>query len=181
MSDKTQKHLFSSDRPITSISEDLLGRSDFAESIASAIKGWTGNDSLVIALYGPWGSGKSSIKYMILDSLRKSKEDSPLIVEFNPWQWAGQEQLVEAFFQEIGTVLGKADKTKGKKRAAKWQQYGTYLTMGASITKSLKTILPLLGIPGSGILDALVKGLEESSKLTKDGSEGLNEIGRAHV
>ena len=51
------------------------------------------------------------------------------IVEFNPWQWAGQEQLAEAFFQEIGAVLDKTDKTKGKKRAAKWHQYGTYLSM----------------------------------------------------
>ena len=38
--------------PITAIGEDLLGRVPFAESLASAIKGWKGNDSLVIALYG---------------------------------------------------------------------------------------------------------------------------------
>jgi predicted KAP-like P-loop ATPase len=56
------KHPFSADRSITSCSEDLLGRSGFAKSIAAAIKGWTGNDSLVIALYGSWGSGKTSIK-----------------------------------------------------------------------------------------------------------------------
>lgn len=104
MSEKTPKHLFSSNRPITSFAGDLLGRSEFAESLALAIKGWTGNDSLVIALYGPWGSGKSSIKNMALESLRKSKGECPYIVEFNPWQWAGQEQLAEAFFQEIGAV-----------------------------------------------------------------------------
>lgn len=51
------------------------------------------------------------------------------IVEFNPWQWAGQEQLAEAFFQEIGSVLDKADKTKGKKCAATWRQYDIYLSM----------------------------------------------------
>lgn len=34
---------------------------------------------------------------------------------------AGQEQLAEAFFQEIGAVLDKADKTKGGKCAAKWR------------------------------------------------------------
>lgn len=52
MTDNARKHLFSADRPITSRKDDLLGRADFAESLASAIKGWTGNDSLVIALYG---------------------------------------------------------------------------------------------------------------------------------
>jgi len=56
--------------------------------LASAIKGWTGNDSLVFALYGAWGCGKSSIKNMALESLRKSKGECSYIVEFNPWQWA---------------------------------------------------------------------------------------------
>ncbi len=173
MSKKTPKHLFSSDRPINILSDDLLGRVGFADSLALAIKGWTGNDSLVIALYGPWGSGKSSIKNMALELLRKAKKECPFIVEFTPWQWAGQEQLAEAFFREIGTVLEKADKTKGKKRAVKWHQYGSYLSMGASITKSLKVVLPLLGVPVSVILDAISKGLEESSMLTKEG-EDLN-------
>jgi predicted KAP-like P-loop ATPase len=57
---------FSTDRPILSKSEDLLGRSKFAESLADVIVGWTGNDSLVIALYGTWGIGKSSIKNLML-------------------------------------------------------------------------------------------------------------------
>ncbi len=50
-----KKHQFSADRPITTIEEDLLERAPFAESLASAIKGWKDNDSLVIALYGSWG------------------------------------------------------------------------------------------------------------------------------
>src|SRR3972149_9365613 len=70
--DKIKKHQFSADRPVTSCKEDLLGRSGFAESLASAIKDWTGNDSLVITLYGPWGSGKSSIKNMVLEFLHTS-------------------------------------------------------------------------------------------------------------
>lgn len=103
------KHRFSADRPIGSREEDLLGRASFADSLASAIKGWKGNDSLVIALYGPWGSGKSSVKNMVLQSLRSAEADSPLIVEFNPWQWSGQDQLAEAFFREIGLIMGRSD------------------------------------------------------------------------
>jgi len=62
---------FSADRPIRSKSEDLLGRSAFAESLAAVVEGWTGNDSLVVALYGPWGIGKTSIKNMVLENLRR--------------------------------------------------------------------------------------------------------------
>jgi len=111
---------------------------------------------------------------MVLESLRESKKDCPLIIEFNPWQWAGQEQLAGAFFHEIGVALGKSDTSKeGKKRAAKWRAYGSYLTLGASLAKPLKTVLPLLGIPGSNILDALTKALEQSSKVTHEGSAAL--------
>lgn len=84
---KRATHPFSADRPIQSRKEDLLGRSAFAESLASVVRGWTGNDSLVVAFYGPWGNGKSSIKNMMLESLRGEKESAPTIVEFNPWQW----------------------------------------------------------------------------------------------
>lgn len=177
---ETSKHRFSADRPIGSREEDLLGRASFADSLASAIKGWKGNESLVIALYGPWGSGKSSAKNMVLQSLRLTEADSPLIVEFNPWQWSGQNQLVEAFFQEIGLVLGRSDGSEdGKRRAAKWRTYGTYLTLGASLAKSLKAILPILGLPGSGIADMLAKGMEQSAAVAQEGSKGVVDQGVA--
>lgn len=115
------KHPFSADRPITSCANDLLGRCNFANSIAAAIRGWTGSDSLVVALFGPWGSGKTSIKNMAVETLRSSEETCPLIVEFNPWQWAGQEQLADAFFHQIGGVLGKDTSKEGKKRVAEWR------------------------------------------------------------
>lgn len=177
-SEKTNsnRHEFSTDKPIASTDEDLLGRAPFAESLASAIKGWRGNDSLVVALYGPWGSGKSSVKNMSLETLRSDKENCPLIIEFNPWQWSGQDQLVEAFFREIGLILDRSDASEhGKRRAAKWRTYGTYLTLGASVAKSLKAILPLLGLPGSGIADILVKGMEQSAALAQEGSKGVED------
>lgn len=171
-----KKHQFSADRPIASIEEDLLGRAPFAESLALAIKGWRGNESLVTALYGPWGSGKSSIKNMVLQKLCSAEADSPLIIEFNPWQWSGQNQLAEAFFQEIGLVLGRLDGSEeGKRRAAKWRTYGTYLTLGTSFAKSLKTILPILGLPGSGIIDMIAKGMEQSGAVVQEGSKGVED------
>ena len=174
MTNSDKKPFFSADRPIISKEEDVLNRSSFAESLATAIRNWREKDSLVIALYGPWGSGKSSIKNMVLESLRERKETCPTIVEFNPWQWAGHDQLTAAFFQEIGKVLGRIDTNgKGKERAAKWREYGIYLTLGASLAKSFKIVLPLLGIPGLEIVELLGKGLKEAGEVSKDGAEGL--------
>lgn len=169
---------FSADRPIGSLEEDLLDRAPFAGSLASAIKGWRGNESLVVALYGPWGSGKSSVKNMVLQTLRSAEANCPLIIEFNPWQWSGQNQLAEAFFQEIGLVLGRSDGSEdGKRRAAKWRTYATYLTLGTSFAKSLKAIAPALGLSGWGILDVLAKGMEQSATVAHEGSKGVEAQG----
>jgi predicted KAP-like P-loop ATPase len=111
MADHITRPPFSADRPITSRSADLLGRGVFAESLAPAVMGWKGLDSL-IAPYGPWGSGKSSIKNMTLEALREPGKDCPSIVEFNPRQWVGAEQLAEAFFHEICVALGRSDPSK---------------------------------------------------------------------
>jgi predicted KAP-like P-loop ATPase/uncharacterized protein YuzE len=170
----TNTHQFSADRPIQFRRQDLLGRAGFAESLASAIKGWKGHDSLVVALYGPWGSGKSSIKNMMLESLRQSEHDCPHIVEFNPWEWSGQDRLAAAFFHEVGIALGKADASEsGKKRAAKWLAYGSYLTLGASLVKSVASVLPSLGVPPTVGVEPFATGLEAAAKAAREGAEGL--------
>lgn len=170
------KHPFSADRPISRSTEDLLGRLPFAKSMAEAIKGWQEKDSLVIALYGQWGSGKTSLKNMILESFNEGKAKGPLIVEFNPWHWSGRDQLLKAFFHEIGLTLGRADTSskKNQDRAQRWQRYGAYLSMGASISSSFKEILPILGIPGASLLCGLVEqGLGKASQTLQDGTKGL--------
>lgn len=168
------KHPFSTDRPISHCTEDLLGRLSFARSMAAAIKGWQEKDSLVIALYGKWGNGKTSLKNMIIDSFREDNQEDPFVAEFNPWHWSGRDQLLKAFFHEIGLTLGVSDTTStGMVRTEKWQRYGAYLSMGASISESLKEILPLLGVPGSGVLFGLVeKGLAKSSQAIQEGAKG---------
>ena len=147
------EHSFSTDRPIESREQDLLGRRGFADSIAASVRNWTGKDSLVMAVYGPWGMGKTSVKNMILDSLRENNKNSPIILEFNPWQWAGQEQIAKAFFDEIGLAFGRTDKIKeGKKRAKKWRAYGARLKMvwflATGLQRGLYTIAGFLFIAG---------------------------------
>jgi predicted KAP-like P-loop ATPase len=144
---------FSADRPIRSKSEDLLGRAPFAQSLAEIVEGWTGNASLVMALYGPWGIGKSSIKNMMLEHLGRKGKNAPKVVEFNPWQWAAQDKLAEAFFREISLALGAKDGTKeAKRRAAAFTAYAAYLRLGthliAGIRPLLSALLALTGVLG---------------------------------
>ena len=135
------EHSLSSERPIETLAEDQLGRKDFAAAVAKVIGQWTGRDSLVLAIYGPWGSGKSSIKNMVLDAL--SKQNARTIpLEFNPWQWAGQEKLFEGFFSELSAKLGSADTSKkAAETARKVRMYAALLSAAASIAGRFRLLL----------------------------------------
>ncbi|MNJ55175.1 KAP family P-loop domain protein [compost metagenome] len=76
---------------------------------------WHGNDSLVVALHGDWGSGKSSIKNMSLSQLEAISEDKPDVIEFSPWEWAAQEKITASFFQEISKSIDRKDKSESGK------------------------------------------------------------------
>ncbi|RAJ09631.1 KAP family P-loop NTPase fold protein [Aeromonas salmonicida] len=136
---------FSSDRPITKAEDDLLGRSGFSSDLANAMASWHGNDSLVVALHGDWGSGKSSIKNMALSQLEEISEDKPDVIEFSPWEWAAQEKITASFFQEISKSIDRKDKSEsGKKLAATLKKYGRYLTTGETVVTGLSSALPTL-------------------------------------
>jgi predicted KAP-like P-loop ATPase len=159
-SDKRPALDLSPDRPIVSRDADIFGRMPFAEYIAAAIRGWTGNDSLVLALCGEWGTGKSSLKNLVVEELRSKPQESPYIVEFDPWQWAGQEQVAQAFFREIGSELGREDSgAEAKASAKRWQKYGAFLGLGAEVFAGTRR-LALVGlaviaaVSAVGVVDA---------------------------
>lgn len=140
-------HGFASDRPITTIEEDLLGRSEFSIDLANAMASWQGKDSLVVALHGDWGSGKSSIKNMALIRLDEISENKPAVIEFSPWEWAAQDKITDSFFQEISKSVGRTDKSQsGKKLAATLKKYGRYLNTGETLVTGLSSALPILFI-----------------------------------
>ena len=64
--------MFTSDAPIESKEQDKLRRANFAESLGDALLSYDAYDSLVVGLYGPWGSGKTSLINMALEKIRGS-------------------------------------------------------------------------------------------------------------
>ena len=67
---------------------------------------WKEKEILVIALYGEWGSGKSSIINLAIESIKKSEqENKPTVIEFNPWFFSEEGSLGEHFFNEIAKEL----------------------------------------------------------------------------
>ncbi|MEK3700012.1 P-loop NTPase fold protein [Paenibacillus sp. FSL R10-2199] len=85
--DKTQKPGFNTEGSLGKEGKDKLNREEFAKHVAQTIEKHisTANEgALTIGLYGPWGSGKSSI-FDMMERVFVSKEDKPVIVRFQPW------------------------------------------------------------------------------------------------
>lgn len=96
----------SADRPCSNPQDDLFGHAPFAESLANSICRYPGTDGLVLALYGPWGSGKSTVLSYVRHFLEQRPEaEQPAIVTFNPWWFSGQENLARAFLGQMQAVL----------------------------------------------------------------------------
>jgi predicted KAP-like P-loop ATPase len=97
------------DAPIASPGFDRLDRMAFVRSFAEAIRSVKGTDSVVLALAGPWGSGKSSLLNLVAGELESTAgEHPPLVIRFNPWWFSGTERLVAAFLQQFGAALSRA-------------------------------------------------------------------------
>ena len=111
--------MFLDDRPIESSEEDVLGRTPFAQRLGQSILEWQESESLVIGLYGTWGSGKSSILNMTEEYLQKVELPArPTVLRFNPWSHSGKSNIEERFFHEVSTALEVRDEEKSDRKIA---------------------------------------------------------------
>lgn len=117
-----------SDQPIYEPADDLFGRWPFAKRMADIIRAWNDPSSLVIALYGEWGEGKTSILNLMAHSLRDTKETT--ILRFNPWRLGDEQQVLREFFRAISGTLGQsiAEKSTQTRVSELLKQYGDCLS-----------------------------------------------------
>lgn len=124
------EYVIAADQAIESTAEDRLNRAAFAEGIANAVSSWNGRHSVVVALYGSWGSGKTSILNMVREQVQKRPQPAA-IVDFNPWEWSGHQELTVAFFEQVEQALRGTE--GGKDAAGKLKRYVTLLHAGATL------------------------------------------------
>ncbi len=110
------------DQPIKSAKEDLLGRASFSQAFGRALLAYKDKDSIVAALYGDWGSGKSSVLNMTLeyiqDVIKEMDElERPIVIHFNPWNYSDQNQLVAQFFKTLSATFRRKNYGEQIKKA----------------------------------------------------------------
>ncbi|MCD6050913.1 MAG: hypothetical protein K0Q55_2316, partial [Verrucomicrobia bacterium] len=173
MPKKKTIHPFASDQPITRLKDDKLGRDKFAENIARAMMAWSGENSLVVAIYGGWGDGKSSVKGMMADVLRKHRKRSPIITEFNPWEWAGQNQIAGAFFEEIGKQIGLEGSDEAKQAERRIRQLGNCVAATGSFVKKVGGLVNWIA-PGTQLItDAFGEGAQKAASFSGQVADAL--------
>jgi predicted KAP-like P-loop ATPase len=145
--------VFRGDEPITKASDDALGRSLLAKEIAKLIRGFDIPEGVVVGVFGPWGSGKTSLINMIEEAL--SGADPIPVLRFNPWMFSGTDQLVERFFSETSQQLGRRPQAAVKGIARNLELYG-------------KVLSPLKGVPIAGALVAALEGIPQAAEAFHD-------------
>lgn len=104
--------MLDADQPIKTSDEDDFGRDKFAQRIANVIIKRNDESSIAIGIHAPWGEGKTSVLYMIIEELDK---EEVLHLTFNPWRFPDEEQLIRNFYFELAKKLGVSLETQGEK------------------------------------------------------------------
>ena len=138
------------DKPISEPAEDRFGIDPFARALASSIRNLASPEGTVVALNGPWGSGKSSAVNLILYHLKDSIDAQQLVaVNFACWWFRGEEKLALAFFRELYSGLGPTLGKRFRKALPK---------LGARLLKAGSVVGPGIDLAGGAGAGTVVSG-----------------------
>lgn len=140
--------IFDPDKAIESCDDDELNRCEFSKSLGEAICKYDGEDSIVMGLLGKWGYGKTSIINMAIEYIEKvseGKDNPPIIIQFNPWLFSNQNQLIKKFFDEISINI------KDKEIVGKFKSY---------VNKLIPPIMGLVSVIDPARAQGLIKTAE---------------------
>lgn len=102
---------YSSDSPVTAKEDDCFSRWQFSKSVAQVISKRSDPSSIVVAINGVWGDGKTSV----LNFIEQSLSEEVICIKFNPWRFGEEEELLKGFFKNIAEALDTKLITKGEK------------------------------------------------------------------
>ena len=97
------KKIIITDEPLKSPDQDRLDFAPFTERVANVVKNMEVKESVVFAVYGKWGSGKTTFLNFFTFYLNDS--DPITIVKFNPWWFSGNEDLIQQFLHNLKLKL----------------------------------------------------------------------------
>jgi len=97
-----QKVLLADD-PITEEDQDLIGRRKFVNALKENIYNISFEKSFVMALYGCWGEGKTSILNLLKQDIKN--DGNVLVYDFGPWFFGNEDALTINFYHGLEDLL----------------------------------------------------------------------------
>src|SRR5258706_836588 len=108
---------YRSDIPASDPKHDRFGRFPFAQRVAQTLARREDPSSIVIAIHGAWGEGKTTVLAYIDYELGRLHPEV-VCVRFNPWRFTDEGTLLRSFFDTIADAL-KRSLTSGRERIGK--------------------------------------------------------------
>lgn len=93
------------DTPIKNTENDRLNRGVMSKHVAKLVNDFDSVESFVVGIEGEWGSGKTSFINLVKAEIDPEKA---LVMDFNPWNFSSQDQLIEDFFDELFSKIMEA-------------------------------------------------------------------------
>lgn len=123
--------MVNTDQPISKREDDYFQRYPFAKRIATVIQGHSSKESFVVGIYGKWGEGKSSVLNFMKEVLDNDSEI--VIIEFNPWLFSDEKQLLMSFFGVLATRLNISIDKKKEKIGKKLLDYADAISSAGAL------------------------------------------------
>jgi hypothetical protein len=165
---------FSREHPIEHAKDDEFNRQAYVSKLLNAL--WRSDDinGLVVGISGPWGSGKTSLKTMLVEEINAARKTSQSfhVVEFEPWMYSGSGKLVSLLFNEVVDDLSP---TGGKSRHLKertGQFANIFLPALSDAASAANVVVPGVGTVSSSLIKAF-SGLAKATDPTNDDIDSL--------
>lgn len=102
------------DRALSNKDGDRLGFREIAHRLAKSLVDHSSDEGLVIGLEGRWGSGKSSLLFLIEEELRALPEsEQPTVINFKPWLVGNRDALLSRLFDDLAEGIGRIRYNRG--------------------------------------------------------------------
>jgi len=169
------EHTIKGDRALSSGDEDKLGFREIARRISMSLIDRASEDGLVIGLEGAWGSGKSSLLFLVSDELQRLPEAiRPTVINFRPWLIGNRDALISSLFGELSkqldqVALNTGDATpvtvsKAKEASKALRSFMTGMSKAGALVEFAGKAT------GFGILEMAGEGLKAAGEATGDES-----------
>ncbi len=164
------------DLPIENPDQDQFGFTPFAKALSDCINTIPDPIGSVVAIYGPWGSGKSSAINLVRHHLKISSHDIG-VISFPCWHYRTEDALAVGFFKELYAGL-EPGLSRSKKAKEAFVKLGAHAASAGNLLGPIlgATVSPLAGVftkSATSILEGFIQSDTGAEALQKQVSEAL--------